>query len=281
MTRSFPPVTLPNTEVRYLQATHVAQEYKLFVQLPNDYATSVDTYPALYVSDANWIFPTVSQIASRLHLDTNIRTPIVIGIGYPTDDFNTQLGLRVRDFTPTRNPARDTRRQKELGVPYTTGYANNFLRFIREELFSFVEAEYHIAPVNRTFIGYSYGGLFGLHVLFTQPDTFQRYVLCSPSFGWDNQMIFDTERSCAEHRSELPARLYMSMGGLEEQLYDPTTSSLNRMTDLLKSRDYAGLAVTQAVFENEPHSTIVSASVAQGLRWVNTLPGNATVGEPD
>ncbi len=273
MTRNFPPISLPNTEVRHLQSEHVAQEYKLFIQLPDDYATSTETYPVLYVLDANWIFTTLSHVASWLHFDTD-RPPIMVGIGYPTDDFGTQIALRARDYTPTRDPADEAKNRKLLGIDtYTNGGADDFLRFIREELFPFIESDYRAEPQNRTLIGYSYGGLFGMHTLLTQPEAFQRYILCSPDLEWDDRVIFKTETACAEKLKSLDARVYMAVGGLEEQLNDPTISSLYRMTALLKSREYAGLALTQAVYEDEPHTTIVSASIARGLRWVFEAEG--------
>ena len=37
MSDTYPPVTLPNTEVRILQFANVDQEYKLFVSLPQGY----------------------------------------------------------------------------------------------------------------------------------------------------------------------------------------------------------------------------------------------------
>jgi len=105
-----------------------------------------------------------------------------------------------------------------------------------------------------------------MHTLLTQPETFQRYVLCSPDFEWDNRVIFATERACVEVRTDLPARLFLTAGSLEERVIDPTVSNLYRMAALLKNRNYPGLALTLVLFEGETHSSIVSASVARGLR---------------
>lgn len=269
MISKYPPVTLPRTEVRNVRSAHGAQDYKLFVRLPQDYATSTAVYPVLYVLDANWIFGTVAPVGDWLHLETHTAPLITVGIGYPTDDFDEQIVLRTRDFTPTRDLAYETLCRREMGMEmFTTGGADDFLCFIRDELFPFMAAEYRVDPQDRTLLGYSFGGLFGLHTLLTQPDSFQRYVLCSPDLEWDSRVIFATECACAAERTDLPVRLFLTAGSLEERVIEPTVSSLYRMAALLKNRNYPGLALTLVLFEGETHSSIVSASVARGLRSV-------------
>ncbi|MFC1961168.1 hypothetical protein ACFLYO_10715, partial [Chloroflexota bacterium] len=50
------PVSLPNTETHYLRSSVADQKYKLFISLPEGYAESEESYPVLYVTDANWFF---------------------------------------------------------------------------------------------------------------------------------------------------------------------------------------------------------------------------------
>jgi predicted alpha/beta superfamily hydrolase len=38
------PVTLPNTEVHFLESSYSDQTYKLFIALPDGYADSDETY---------------------------------------------------------------------------------------------------------------------------------------------------------------------------------------------------------------------------------------------
>jgi pimeloyl-ACP methyl ester carboxylesterase len=46
---------------------------------------------------------------------------------------------------------------------------------------TFVAGHYRADMGEKIYAGHSYGGLIGVHVLLTEPDMFQRYVLGSPS----------------------------------------------------------------------------------------------------
>jgi predicted alpha/beta superfamily hydrolase len=66
-----------------------------------------------------------------------------------------------------------------LGEPGSGG-AEDFLRFVREDLIPFMVSEYRADPADRCFMGSSLGGIFGLYSLFRHSDTFQRYIIGSP-----------------------------------------------------------------------------------------------------
>ncbi|MFC1693240.1 hypothetical protein ACFL1R_07025 [Candidatus Latescibacterota bacterium] len=55
-------------------------------------------YPVLYVLDGNWTFPS----ANRYRTSSITTDPgIVVGIGYPTDDFGDIVQARLFDLTPS------------------------------------------------------------------------------------------------------------------------------------------------------------------------------------
>jgi predicted alpha/beta superfamily hydrolase len=74
--------------------------------------------------------------------------------------------------------------------------ANHFLSFLRTELFPFVEANYRGDPERRILSGWSFGGLFGLHTLFRQPESFSDYLILSPSIWWDEKTILQDGCFC-------------------------------------------------------------------------------------
>jgi predicted alpha/beta superfamily hydrolase len=199
---SYPPVTLPGTEVRLLHSATVNQEYKLFVALPQGYEATEDRYPVLYFSDANWFFSAVSMLGML-----GIPPMIMVGIGYPTDDFVDIFRLRARDFTPTQSPTDEATVQQLFQKPIESGGGGKYLAFIRDELFTFIDAEYLTDPAERTFFGYSYGGTFGLYTLFEQPDTFQRYIIGAPTLVYDQGICFQYEENYASSQNDLSAKL--------------------------------------------------------------------------
>jgi len=57
------------------------------------------------------------------------------------------------------------------------GGADNFKKFMQEELVPFIDSNYRTVKNDRTIAGLSFGGLFAAYVLFAEPSLFQRYIL--------------------------------------------------------------------------------------------------------
>ncbi len=197
---------------------------------------------------------------------------VVVGIGYtetpPGDLVGWAIG-RTRDLTPTNLPELDrywTRRVsggagREL--PVHTGGAAAFLRSIREELIPWVEANYRVSRTDRALAGYSYGGLFTLYALLVSPGTFQRYFAGSPSIEYDHGVLFRLEEQSAAGRTDLPAQLFLTLGGLEG---DTALDQLTRLADRLRARHYPSLRLQTQIFPGETHRSCVPAAYSRTLR---------------
>lgn len=263
MSGNYPLVTLPNTEVRRCQSTNVDQEYQLSVLLPAGYNESEESYPVIYVTDANFVF-------SSFPLLTWLTPPvIVVGIGYPVDGFSDVFRLRARDFLATRNEEEEKYVQEKYGLPMESGGGEKFLSFIRGELFPFMNSQYRTQPDSRTLFCYSYGGTFGVYTLFKKPDTFNNYIIGAPDLGWDNEVSFRYEEQYAANHSDLPVKAFFSVGTLDEDLIiDRNVSTLFRLHAILKSRNYEGLDMNFKIFEGETHPSAIVPTASWGLRAV-------------
>lgn len=272
MSHTYPPVTLLNTEVRMIGSSNVDQEFKILIRLPPDYAESDATYPTIYLTDANIHFGTVAEFIARLTFAQEIPEMIIVGIGYPIDNLMDVVGLRWKDLTPTK----DLEEDKKAGeyyknveqMTFSSGGGESFLTFIRDDLIPFIDAEYRTEPADRTIVGHSFGGLFALYSLFQQPAIFNRYIVSSPSLWWDNRVVFTYESKFAEDRSQLPVKLFLSVGKLEEDSESHRDSSLYQFTALLKSRNYESLEMEMVTFDKETHWSVTAASLSRGLRTV-------------
>ena len=80
MPTQFPRVTIPNTEVRIVTSSYVAQEYEIFAALPYGHTDAGRSYPILYVLDANWSFGLITQTIRLLQLGEELPEMIVVGI---------------------------------------------------------------------------------------------------------------------------------------------------------------------------------------------------------
>jgi predicted alpha/beta superfamily hydrolase len=124
--------------------------------------------------------------------------------------------------------------------------------------------------MDRTIAGVSLGGLFPLYVLFYAPETFNRYIAVSPSLWWNDRVILEYEEEFADKHSDLPAKLFLSVGGLEEEQYPDLgmVSSLKEFHERLEDRNYAGLEMEMVVMEDETHHSVFPSAFSRGLRTV-------------
>ncbi|MEM7048508.1 MAG: alpha/beta hydrolase-fold protein [Acidobacteriota bacterium] len=292
------PVTLENTEVRLLRSKIVGQDLKLFVARPFRPPVADDgKFPVLYLLDAEMSFPLVQQIVLSLQSGFEMPPVLIVGIGYP-GGFRENSVRRTRDYTPTPDPVFTKFARRWGGSDGTSGEAASFLRFIREELKPFVEASYPANPDDATIFGASFGGLFATYALLEAPDTFQRYVIGSPSLWWDKRVIFELEKQYAAAHENLHARVFIGAGGHEtdeherEQLAKLPEAVRRPVLDFQKAidgaaqmveaiepfvatlagRNYPGLDLTLHVFPGETHGSVQPMVASRGLKTVFASP---------
>lgn len=268
---SYPEVSLISTEKRMLYSKIVAQDFEIYISLPYKYFMSDTTYPVLYSLDANVKFGMMSNVVNNLGtLTRDIPEIVVVGIAYPIKGIADWAALRKRDTTPTSDPEYDKQWAGYLNeatgrddIVVQSGGADKFLTFIRDELIPFVESNYRVSSNDRTLQGTSSGGLFTLYALFKHPELFQRYFAGSPSIQWDEPYMYKLENDFAVSHKDLPVKLFMCVGDLESESY---INNMEKMAQLLRSRNYPGLELETFLFKNETHGTTGSASISRGLK---------------
>lgn len=127
------------------------------------------------------------------------------------------------------------------------------------------------------YAGHSFGGLFGLHVLFTEPSMFEKYIIGSPSLWFDRRVAFATERSYAKAHNDLPAKVFMAVASYETLNFGSNNARYNRTVDMvrdlqamehvLESRRYRSLEVETIIIPDEDHLTVFPAVITRGLKW--------------
>ncbi|MBN1316126.1 MAG: alpha/beta hydrolase [Anaerolineales bacterium] len=267
-------VTIPDTQIRMISSSNVGDTFKLYLSFPPNYSESTK-YPILFLLDPNIFFGIVADIVRLLQFGQEIPDIVIVGIGYPDDD--QHLGLRSRDYTPTVEDVytRDyiARMSSAMPVPVefkSSGGADKFLAFIVHELMPYLEEREGIAIGSSILAGSSYSGLFGLYTLFHRPETFQRYIIGSPSIWWDCKVALKYEAEYAENHSDLPAKVFISVGELETREPEPAAMVTNfkTMVHRLESRHYPNLKLTSHIFEGETHLSVIPAAMSRGLRVV-------------
>lgn len=264
---------LENTEVRDIRAQALKRDYQLYVALPDSYRQGNKRYPVLFVTDANYAFPVVRNIAQRLNKHAGMEEVIVVGLSYANGDGGVYS--RRRDYTPT-TPRKHDYRSDMPGRQPAFGEAKAYGQFVSGEVFPFIASNYRVNMQRKVFIGHSYGSLLGLQLLLTEPRTFEHYILGSPSLWYDAGVMFDREQAYAASHKDLPASVFFGIGGLEKLAAGKKRSRLEEEADMLadlrefdgklKSRKFPGLKTRLRVFEDEDHASVFPFVLTHGLR---------------
>lgn len=261
------PYVLAGTQVWTAPDPISGRDYDVFVSLPASYESSPQRrYPVLYVTDADYAFPIIRQIARRVNLEGPvIEEFILIGLSYSRGDDGRVS--RNRDYTPTANGPSSAR-------ALVHGQGAAYQAYLKTRVLPFVESRFRADPARRVILGHSYGGLLGAQILFTDPTLFHAYVLGSPSFWFDKRHIMTMEADYARTHRDLPADVFMYVGGYEA----PGSSRRNTTVDMvgdvrtmervLKSRNYPGLQVRSTILEDEDHLTVAPVGFTRALMAV-------------
>lgn len=271
------PVVIPKATQFELRSKG-GRDYRIYVAAPTGKAPQ-DGFPVIYLTDGNTNFAVVQSAVQRLTL-TDL-SAVVVGIGYPTDDLQEFYRLRAFDLTPPTSPEWLKKVMPSVSANMTGGQ-NQFLSFIEDELKPLIEKNYSINRKRQTLFGHSFGGLFALHVLFTQPQSFQTYLACSPSIWWNDRSILAEEKAFVQQFREtgLNARLAITVGEWEQTpgpgVSPERAETLRFRRHVDNSRDLAtrlqtdgpkGLTVLFRLFAEEDHGSVVLPAASRGIRF--------------
>lgn len=254
------PYQLDNTEVREIRSRTLQRDYQVFVALPASYRSSQRRYPVVFVTDANYGFPVVRNIAQRLSMHAGLEEAIVVGLSYAQGDSPVQS--RQRDYTPSAPRKRDNGIDRQA----VYGEARAYGRYIAQEVLPFVGANYRADMGRKLFVGHSYGSLLGLDLVLSAPRTFDHYILGSPSLWFDAGVMFEREQHYAGAQRDLPASLYFGIGALETGGDADMVADLRAFAARLKSRKYRSLTTRLDVFAGEDHASVFPMVATRGLR---------------
>lgn len=270
----YPAVTIPGSEVRKITSKIVAgQEYELHIMLPGGYKAADKKYPVVYLMDSQWDFPLLTGLYGYHYYDGFIPELIIVGVTWSGEHANYD-SLRIRDYTPTKiatyspNPKIDGMMSLSSSVRMPqSGGADQFLAFMKQELFPFIESNYKADGKNRTLMGSSAGGLFTLYTLFTQPDLFTGYAAASPYIPWDNDVLYKYEQEFAKKRLPHPVRVYMTLGDVET-----TRPAFEKFSDTMVAHKYPSVRLQSKILENTGHGATKNETYARGLQYVFERP---------
>lgn len=226
----------------------LGEERALLIGKPSSYESSADTYPVIYLLDGETHFHHVTGLTKFLERIEQIPEFLVVGI--PNTDRN-------RDLTPDTSNARD-----KSEYP-THGGADKFLEFLNDELLPFVEKNYRTKSYN-LLLGHSFGGLFALHSMLESPDTFDGYIVVSPSLQWDDQHLVSAMEDYFESESALVTDLYITKGNESPSLIP----GLPRIKQALENNPREGFRWHIEELSEETHNSVPYRGIHRGIEFI-------------
>ena len=219
------------------------EDRAILVTLPPGYELTPQKFPVIYLLDGPAHLNHTTGTKDVLARSNLMPQAIIVGIA------NTN---RTRDLTPSPG---------DNGRLPNSGGANKFLKFINTELIPFIEKKYRTEPY-RVLIGHSFGGLFTVHAMTTQPNSFDAYIAISPSLQWADGAPVKQMSKFLDENPEYSGFLYLSIadegGGMQR--------SFDSFVDLLKSKAPKTLQWSSQILPDEDHGSTVLRSTYSGLK---------------
>ena len=164
----------------------MSEDRTIWIKVPasyNEQNGAIQSYPVMYVLDGKTAFFPVTGVVSFMsekdHVNYQIPEMIIVGV---------DTEKRFRDLTPnasTKQPNGDEAKTPEQKLMMQeSGGGEKFLKFLQEEVFTYVEKNYRTNPY-RIYVGHSLGGLTATYTFLKHPDLFNAAISIDPSLWWD------------------------------------------------------------------------------------------------
>jgi len=258
---------LPQIQVVPIKDTKTERNYELYIELPEDYSEDNNkTYPVLYYTDAMWHLEMLSACQEYILEDV-----ILVGISWQLDineDLKNEIGVHVSRF---RDYSMKKHSNPEIQKKYQPGQAHKHVDFIRNDVIKYIDNTYRTDTNSRTYFGYSLSGEFGAYILLTQPNTFNNYIIGSPSIKDEVAYLSELNTKfgpfeASNRNSSLDANVFISYGSLEDEMVDP----IEEFISLLNNRSDDGLAGIKEVVEGS-HQTAFPMTAVRSISWLSSL----------
>lgn len=225
-----------------LKSAVLEEERNVLIHLPESYDTSRRAYPLLLVLDADYRFNVTHVIYDYIRYWKGL--PEMIFVGIPNKDRKT----RNRDLLPTTYG----------------GQANNFLKFLEEELLPTIEQQYRISK-ERVIIGHSHAGVFATYTLLTKPHLFSGYVATDAGIG--DLIPLLKEKGALEYEHK---KLFLStsdLGDFDQQIIEAHKGGIERFQQTLQALNPKGLSYKFSHITDD-HGNAYPQSASEGLRFI-------------
>ncbi|WP_158278860.1 alpha/beta hydrolase [Leucothrix arctica] len=260
---------LNNTDTQLLIASDTEREYKIFTAWPSHPAPK-EGWPVIYILDANIMFATMVEAARMMENRNKQDGSLIVGIGYNNN--KERKKERALDLTP--------RLGSTPNAMVGTGGAEDFLRFIKDDLKPHINKRFKINQQQESIFGHSFGGLFVLYSLIKKPSLFDTYIAASPSIWFENKLLtLPSLRGQLSTQLQSTPRTLITVGEYEQKddpdFPHPSIKRLKAAKLVDNAREYAHWLDEQpsinskfALITGENHGSVIPAAISRAVRFI-------------
>jgi predicted alpha/beta superfamily hydrolase len=221
-------------------SNHVESRH-IDVWMPPGYYDDKEKYPVIYMHDGQNLFDPVlaaynvdwgvDEAISRLIATRSLHGAIVVGIWNTDSRWQEYMPAK-----PLKGPAMKQVRTDFVDVAGSPSIADEYLKFIVEELKPFIDSRYRTLPdrANTFIIGSSMGGLVSLYAISEYPDVFGGAGCISTHWPAGGNLLVDA--MAATVPDPVNHKLYFDFGTENlDETYEPFQ---RRMDEHLKRAGY-------------------------------------------
>lgn len=248
------------TEVS-LSSSILGEQRTIQIALPPSYASNHGhtRYPVLYLLDGQMFFHIATGVVRQLSSDASPHAPEMIVVGIASQH-------RVRDSSPSRSMKGPL--GTEEPVYEVSGGADKFLRFLTDELAPYIDRTYSTSGY-RILIGYSFTGLFTMHALFTQPQSFNAFLAIDPSWWWDDYLLEkEAQRFIASASVEKRDLFVTTTTNNPPREFLPIERYVDTLSKMLEATPVKGLRFGIEIYDDETHHSVALRSIYDGLSHI-------------
>lgn len=253
----------PQTLVKELKNKQ-GQRYDVIITLPSGYLPEKQ-YNVLYYLDAWWLQDLVTGCYRIKALSSPMEEVILVGISSVGKEENWHK-QRNYDYTPSAYSV------EKVGISMngggfdlnesTSGGADEFMSFFKEQIIPIVESEYKVEAASRGILGHSFGGLFGYYSFVKHPDLFAHYILLSPAVWWNGSELLKEKEALERSKA---VKIFMVMGSNELRILKGPVVAL---ADEIKSKNSENVQLEFKIYEDATHNSVLPRGIYDAFEWM-------------
>ncbi|MDH4020484.1 MAG: alpha/beta hydrolase-fold protein [Xanthomonadales bacterium] len=239
-------------EVKYheLKSTGLKRSFHIFVDLPEDYLESDQSYPVIYLLDGGNTFPLMAAYHHYLRFGDETPKAILVGVSYGADTFK-EGNWRSTDYTAPSD-------EREFW-----GGAAIFQKVLQDELLPLIEAAYRADPARRVIFGHSLGGQFVLFNALTKPELFSGHIASNPALHRNLPFFLKWQG-----KNDMPVKIskvFVSSGEFDDPIFRKPTMEWIEYWQAVTPRPWV---LETRTLSGQTHLSATPEAFRQGLSWL-------------